>query len=104
MRTIFCSDDTSAFGQTLLTIELENAEGLKISKAEFRCGKVLKTFTSPSFPLEVNLTCEETALLAHASSDNLVIVNPGYLAIYDEQGLKTTLEGSVDIPVRKCVV
>lgn len=104
MDAIYCKDDTGAFGRSLLTVELENADGLNITKAEFRCGKILKTFTQPTFPLKINLTCEETELLTHSNSDKLVTINPGYLAIYDEEGLKWTLEGSVDIAVRKCVV
>lgn len=105
MTTIFCNDDTGAFGQTLLTIDLYNPSNFKISKAEFRCGKVLKVFSQPVFPLKINLTAEETSQLSHINTTiQPVLSNPCYLAVYDEEGRKKTLDGSITLGVRKCVV
>lgn len=82
---LYRGDDTDAFGQKFITIELENVNELIISKAEFRCGNILKTFENPIFPIEVSLTSEETSQL---QQNNIC-----YLAIYDEQGRKHTCNG-----------
>lgn len=83
---IFKGDDTGAFGVEWLTINLAEADKLTITKAEFRCGEVVKTFEEPEFPIKVNLTSEETA--------KLKAENTCYLAIYDEDGLKKTCQGA----------
>ena len=85
MTCIYKGDDTGAFGQNFLTINLTGAEGLNISKAEFRCGDISKTFDSPQFPITVNFTAEETAKLQSSNSCSL--------AVSDESGLKKTCSG-----------
>lgn len=89
-------DDTNAFGAKFLEIYLENATGLKISKAEFRCGEVLKTIKDPKFPLLIDLTTDESIKLRD--------INNAYLAIYDKDGLKRTCEGSITFETVKKVV
>lgn len=96
MTTIFTKDDTNAFNQNFLIIELENPTGLAVSKAEFRCGKIFKTFKNPVFPLEIDFSAEETELLNYT--------NACYLAVYDEQGRKRTCEGHIIFNARKGVV
>ena len=84
--TLYRGDDTNAFGAEFITIELEDApEG--ISKAEFRCGTILKIFENPTFPLSVALNSSESMQLRQQ--------NECYLAIYDSEGRKRTCEGSV---------
>ena len=82
---LYRGDDTNAFDAKFLEIDLENVEGLTISKAEFRCGSILKTFENPLFPISISLTSEETAKLG--------MNNACYLAIYDELGRKHTCKG-----------
>ena len=83
--TIHKGDDTNAFDTKFISVVLENSDLLDISKAEFRCGTVLKTFEDPIFPLDIDLTSEETSKLDYQ--------NVCYLAIYDRQGRKKTCEG-----------
>lgn len=83
---IYKGDDTGAFGANFLTISLENAENVTISKAVFRCNEITKEFENPVFPIKINLTAEETSMLYED--------NTCYLAVYDEKGLKKTCEGS----------
>ena len=81
-------DDTQAFGGDLLTISLETElVGYTITKAVFRCGDVLKEYTSPTFPLTVNLTKDET--------DKLTGKDVCYLLLYDDNNLRKTCEGSL---------
>lgn len=89
-------DDTNAFFQKFIEIELENQTGLEISKAIFRCGRVTKTFENPIFPLPIDLSSDETALLDAS--------NTCYLAVFDEQGRKRTCEGSLSFPTKGQVV
>ena len=52
---IYRGDDTDAFNNEFITVELEEApEG--ITKAEFRAGNVLKEYENPTFPLSISLT------------------------------------------------
>lgn len=89
--------DNSAFaGAEYIRIELENNANVTISKAEFRSGKVLKTFENPLFPLIVNFDEEESMLL-----DNNAI---GYLAVYDELGRKRTVKGYISFKTKGKVV
>lgn len=93
---LYRGDDTNAFNNKFITIELENAEGLIISKAEFKCGAILKTFENPVFPIDISLTSQETLKL---SQDNVC-----YLAIYDEQGRKRTCSGYLTFSTKREVV
>lgn len=93
---LYRGDDTNAFGQKFMTIELENCQGLVITKAELQCGTVHKTFENPTFPLDVDLCCDETKVLLGS--------NCCYLCIYDEQGRKHTCKGEVTITTKKGVV
>lgn len=86
MSLLYRGDDTDAFEQEFITIELDEApEGIK--KAEFRCGSVLKVYENPTFPLSVALSSEETMLLKQE--------NECFLAIYDSLGRKRTCEGTL---------
>lgn len=80
-------DDFDAFDQEWAQIELDFPEDWIISKAEFKVGNLpVMRFTDPVFPLDVNLTSEQTV--------NLKDVNTCYMAIYDDLGRKQTLSGS----------
>lgn len=85
MVAIYKGDDTGAFNRNFLTINLAGADDFLITKAEFRCGEVVKSFENPEFPITVNLTADETAKLQNS--------NTCYLAVYDENGLKKTCSG-----------
>ena len=93
---LYRGDDTNAFNNKFITIELENAEGLIISKAEFKCGEILKTFENPVFPIEISLSSEETSRLFQNNSC--------YLAIYDELGRKHTCNGYLSFSSKREVV
>lgn len=80
-------DDTDAFGNEFITIELDD-EPQGITKAEFRSGVVIKTYDNPTFPLDISLTAQETALLK--------CQNECFLAIYDNMGRKWTCEGTLE--------
>lgn len=84
---IFRGDDTNAFGDSFITINLTTESEVTITKAVFKSGKVLKEFENPTFPLQIDLTAEETTKLDPE--------NRAFLAVYDENGLKRTCEGSL---------
>jgi len=97
MEPIFRGDDTGAFGQTWLRINLDIPSTWTVTKAELKIGNLpVMEFDEPEFPLPVNLTSAQTARL----KDN----NTCYLALYDEDGLKQTLESSFTFYTRKQVV
>ena len=84
-------DDSHAFGQNLLRINLRDEEGLlndhTISKCEIRfSGCVTKVIENPVFPLIINLTSEESQKLSVGN-------NTAVMAVWDEDGRKLTAEG-----------
>ena len=93
---LYKGDDTNAFNNKFLTIDLEGIENVTISKAEFKCGTILKTFENPTFPLQIDLNCEETK--------KLLRTNCCYLAVYDELGRKRTCKGNITFTCAEKVV
>lgn len=93
---LYRGDDTDAFGAKFITINLENAIGLNITKAEFKCGIIFKTFENPVFPLSISLTSQETS--------KLNFNNACYLAIYDDLGRKRTCQGTLTFTTKAKVV
>ena len=67
---------------------MNNTTGHKITRAEWRCGKLLKVIENPEFPYELQLTSEETRQLQNNN-------NICYLACYDENGEKRTCSGKL---------
>lgn len=90
-------DDTNAFNFGFLTIELDNPDEHTITKAEIRIGVLTKTINEPSFPLDISLTREETAMLSECG-------NQCYMAIYDDQNRKYTCEGTLSFKASPKVV
>lgn len=87
MAKYYKGDDFNAFGQVWALVEVDIPEDWVVSKAELKIGNLPKmTFVDPIFPLPVNLESYQ--------SSNLKDINSCYLAIYDEEGRKLTLEGS----------
>lgn len=86
-RTYYKGDDFNAFNQDWVKIELDFPEDWIISKIAFKVGNLpVMIYHNPVFPLYISLTSEQTI--------DLKDVNTCYLAIFDEEGRKQTLEGS----------
>ena len=96
MVTIFKGDDTGAFGNNFITINLNNPENYTISKAIFVCGSIKKTFDNPEFPLTVNFSSEETIQLSPS--------NVCHLVLYDEFGYQKTCSGSLSFSAQSGVI
>ena len=80
-------DDWNAFGEEWALIEADIPEDWVVTKAEFKVGDLPKmTFLNPVFPIPVSLEGYQ--------NKNLKDVVSCYLAIYDEEGRKKTLDGS----------
>ena len=91
-QNIYQGDNTAAFGGNFLTINIVVPEGEdipSISRAELKIGCFHKVIETPTFPLTINLTEEETT--------HLKTENTAYLAVWDDQGRKKTCEGSLII-------
>ena len=89
-------DDTGAFGQDWLKVNVDIPATWIVSRAELRIGDLLLSMESPEFPMLINLTSSQTAQLKDK--------NACYLALYDEDGLKQTIEGTYTFSTRKQVV
>lgn len=95
MATIYKGDDTGAFGNTFITVYLENT-GYTISKAIFVCGCIKKEYINPSFPLTINLSTAETK--------KLNMSNACYLVVYDSEGRQATCEGTLTFGAKNGVI
>lgn len=84
---VFKGDNTGAFDNDFLEIELENPNNYTISKAIFVCGKIKKVYENPVFPLKINLDEAETSKLKYS--------NNCYLVVYDAEGRQETCEGTL---------
>lgn len=97
MTTLFRGDDTEAFNNAgFITINLDTAFDITITKAIFQCGDIQQTFEDPTFPLTIDLTGVETATLSPT--------NKCYLAVWDENNKKRTCEGSLTFNTQAEVV
>ena len=95
--TVRKGDDTNAFDFSFLTVELDNPENFLITKAEIKIGTIVKTIENPQFPLEVELSKNETIKLSECR-------NQCFMAVYDDVGRKYTCEGSLVFPANPKVV
>ena len=84
---IYKGDNTGAFGNSFITINLSNPLDYPISKAIFVCGCFQKTFENPIFPLKINFTSEETK--------KLNISNVCYLVVFDSLNRQKTCKGTL---------
>lgn len=94
--TLYRGDDTNAFNQKFLRIEIINKKGAKIKKAEFRCGEILKIYENPDSFIDVVLTAEETKKLKFTETC--------HLACYDELDRKWTCDEYYTIQTKGAVV
>lgn len=95
-QPIFKGDNTGAFGNSFITINLDNPEGYEISKVVFVCDYIQKTFNNPVFPLVVNLNEAETAKLRPS--------NVCYLVAYDADGRQKTCKGTLTFNAQNGVI
>lgn len=87
MEPIYKGDNTGTFGNSFITINLDNPNDYIISKVIFVCGCITKTFENPIFPLKINLSSEETKTLKPS--------NVCYLVAYDSEGRQKTCQGTL---------
>ena len=95
---IFRGDSTNSFGQDFLRIEAEIPQEWldQIAYCIFKVGNLPDmTFDEPEFPIIVNLSSAQTALLKDTNSC--------YLSLVDKEGLKQTCEGTFIIETRRQV-
>lgn len=104
MSVIYRSDNTAAFGNTFLTIEIDNSDLYKISKILFVVNDktIIKTFTDENFfqretvILSVNFDSDETMKLLPS--------NIGRVLLYDENNYQLTCPQSIEFNARNGVI
>ena len=93
-------DDTHSFGQDFLEIEADFPDETwagRVTEAHVKIGNLpVMIFQNPDFPITVNLTSAQTAMLKNK--------NECYMAVFDENGLKQTCEGQLTFPAHERVV
>lgn len=95
-QPIYKGDNTGAFGNNFITINLDNPLGFTVSRVIFVCGCIQKTFNNPEFPIVINLTSEETKTLKPS--------NVCYLVAYDSEGRQKTCKGTLTFPTTQGVL
>lgn len=92
-------DNTAAFGNNYITININNPLGYVISKAEFVVNSgnpKLQPIENPQFPIVINFTSEQTA--------QLQANNTGKLVVWDEQGRQLTCKGTLNFSAQNGVI
>ena len=95
-NAVYKGDNTGAFGNNFLTINLNNPLGYPISKAIFVCGCIKKTFDNPEFPLRINFSSQE--------SQYLRTNNVGYLVVFDSENRQKTCNGTITFKAQNGVI
>ena len=95
-QPVYKGDNTGAYGNKFITINLNNPDNYIVSKAIFVCGCIQKAFEDPVFPLEINLTSEETKMLKPS--------NICYLVTYDSEGRQKTCKGTLTFSATQGVI
>lgn len=97
---IYKGDDTGAFGNNFITINLNNPLDYPVSKVEFIINGggciPIKTYENPVFPLRINFTKEET--------EKFLGVNVCRLRAYDEYGLRKTCNNTLTFYAQNGVI
>lgn len=95
-NSVYMGDNTAAFGNNFITINLENPLEYPISKAVFVCNCLTKTFDNPVFPLVINFDSKETAKLRSS--------NTCFLVVYDSEGRQKTCTGNLTFKAQNGVL
>ena len=93
---LFKGDDSGAFGNNFITINLENPLEYPISKAIFVCGCITKEYINPVFPWVINFSSAETS---HLKATNIC-----YLVVYDSEGRQRTCKGTLTFKAQNGVI
>ncbi len=87
---IYKGDNTAAFGNNFITIELDNPLGYTVSKCEFVVNggaPKIPPIEDPQFPLIINFDSRQTTQLRPN--------NVGQLVVWDAEGRQKTCQGKV---------
>lgn len=96
---LYKGDDTDAFGQNLLTINIRNIpDGYTVERMEVKIGSldIIEVDDFTEFPVRINLNSEQTRELSD--------INTVYIALYDNEGLKKTINKSITFTAKSEVV
>lgn len=93
---IYKGDDSGAFDNNFITINLENPLDYTITKAIFVCGCLQREYLNPIFPWVINFSSAET--------NHLKAANTCYLVVYDEQGRQKTCQGTLTFKAKNGVI
>lgn len=93
---IYQGDNTGAFGNKLITINLRNPLNYTISKAVFVCDCLTRTYINPTFPIDINFDSKDTKKLKS--------INQCFLVVYDELGRQKTCRGTLTLKAQKGVL
>ena len=93
---MYKGDDTGAFDQTFIRIDIKNPTDAKITKVIFQCGPIQKVYTNPTFPIKVNFN--------HNESSRLYQDSVCYLQVFDSKGRRQTCEGTLNFTAKAKVI
>ena len=96
MTNIYKGDDTGAFDQTFIRIDIQKPSDAIITKVILQCGPIQKVYANPTFPIDVNFTHNESSRLYQASVC--------YLQVFDSKGRRQTCEGTLSFTAKQKVI
>lgn len=96
MTGIYKGDDTGAFDQHFIKIDITNPHDYAITKVVFQCGPIQKVYSNPTFPIYVDFT--------HNESQRLYQDSKCYLQVFDSKGRRQTCEGTLNFTAKAKVI
>lgn len=93
---IYKGDNSGAFGNSFITVNLINPLNYPISKVIFVCGCLKKEYKNPVFPWIINFTSDETT--------KFNATNICYLVAYDSEGRQKTCQGTLIFKAQNGVI
>lgn len=95
---MYQNDNLQAFGGQPILIEIEDSEELEFTEAwaVINNGVIIKKYEEPTFPLEVELTEEDTAKLKLHNVLNLIV--------FDEEHRPKTCDGTYEFDCNRGVI
>lgn len=94
IMTIYRGEDTSSFGNTFMSVDVPEEFTSLVSKVRIDMANITKVYDSPSFPLDVSFSADETLNIRQPN------IYPLLATLYDSEGKSKTFDTGIKVQVK----
>ena len=91
---IYRGEDTSSFGNTFMAVNVPSEFASLVSKVRIDLANITKVYDSPSFPLNISFTADETINIRQPN------IYPLLATLYDSEGKSKTFDTGIKVQVK----